>query len=171
MVVEDAPDAEAEILSLVRAVLPPGTPIGVSLDLHGHITAAMLQPGVFMVGYREYPHIDLYETGERVARLLLDTLGGQRRPVMALAKRHMLVSPVAAVTTQGPLAELMARARTLETGPVLYASLFPVQPWLDVPDLGFAALVCADGDVAAAQAAADELAGLAWSARESSCPT
>lgn len=171
MVVEDAPDAEAEILSRVRAVLPPGTPIGVSLDLHGHITAAMLQPDVFLVGYREYPHIDLYETGQRVARLLLDTLSGRRRPVMALAKRHMLVSPVAAVTTQGALAGLMARARALEAGPVLYASLFPVQPWLDVPDLGFAALVCADGDVATAQAAADELAGLAWSARHEFEPT
>src|SRR5450631_3902932 len=30
------------------------------------------------------------------------------------------------------------------SGAVLHASLFPVQPWLDVPDLGFAALVCAD---------------------------
>ena len=164
MVVEDAPDAEAEIIAGVRRAAP-GVPVGVSLDLHGHITAAMLQPGVFMVGYREYPHIDLYETGGRVARLLLDTLAGRRRPVMALAKRHMLVSPVAAVTTGGALAELMAQARGEEAGPVLHASLFPVQPWLDVPDLGFAALVCADGDAAAAQGAADRLADAAWAAR------
>lgn len=170
MVVEDAPDAEAEIIARVRAVVPPGTPIGVSLDLHGHITPAMLQPDVFMVGYRAYPHIDLYETGERVARLLLETLAGRRRPVMALAKRHMLVSPVAAVTTSGALARLMARARALESGPVLHASLFPVQPWLDLPDLGFAALVCADGDLAAAQGAADQLASEAWAARRDFAP-
>ena len=170
MVVEDAPDAEAEIVARVRAAVPPRTPIGVSLDLHGHITPALLQPDVFLVGYREYPHIDLYETGERVARLLLDTLAGRRRPVMAFAKRHMLVSPVAAVTTGGALARLMAQARALETGPVLHASLFPVQPWLDIPDLGFAALVCADADPAAAQRAADALADEAWSARRDFAP-
>jgi microcystin degradation protein MlrC len=43
-------------------------------------------------------------------------------------------------------------------GLVRHASIFPVQPWIDVPDLGFAALVCADGDQGGAQAAADTLA-------------
>src|SRR5579862_4907397 len=65
MCIEDEPDAESEIVERVRRALPAGTPIGVSLDLHGHITARMLQPGVFYVGYREYPHIDMYETGTR----------------------------------------------------------------------------------------------------------
>ena len=53
-------------------------PIGVSLDLHGHITPLMLQPDVFHIGYREYPHIDMFETGERTARLLLDVVAGRR---------------------------------------------------------------------------------------------
>lgn len=167
MVVEDEPDAEAEILERVRNVLPPGTPIGVSLDLHGHITPRMLQPGVFFVGYREYPHIDMFETGRRTARLLLDVLAGRRRPVMALAKRPMLVSPVQARTGEPPLSDIVAEARRLEdSGAVLHASLFPVQPWIDVPDLGFAVLACADGDQAAAQRAADRLADMAWAARD-----
>ena len=167
MTVEDAPDAEAEIIAHVREVLPPGTPVGVSLDLHGHITTAMLQPDTFLIGYREYPHIDMFETGQRVAQLMLDTLAGRRKPVMALAKRPMLVSPVNARTGDGPLARLIARAREMEaSGSVLYASLFPVQPWLDIPDLGFAALVCADGNVEAATSAAEELADMAWDARE-----
>src|SRR5471032_74183 len=45
MIIEDEPDAESEIVRRVRAVVP-GKPITVSLDLHGHITAAMLQPDV-----------------------------------------------------------------------------------------------------------------------------
>jgi microcystin degradation protein MlrC len=166
MVVDDEPDAESEILERVRAALPNGTPIGVSLDLHGHITPRMLQPDVFFAGYREYPHIDMYETGERTARLLLDRLAQRRRPVMALAKRPLIVSPVNARTGEPPLSRIAAEARRLEaTGAVLHAALFPVQPWIDVPDLGFAALICADGDVAAAQRAADHLADLAWQAR------
>src|SRR5262245_50279103 len=152
MAVEDEPDGESEIVRRVRGVVGPGIPIGVSLDLHGHITAAMLQPDVFYVGYREYPHIDMWETGDRVARLLLDVLPKRRRPVMALAKRHMIVSSVRARTGEAPLARVVAEARRLEAaGEALHCSLFPVQPWLDVPDLGFAALVCADGDAARAQ--------------------
>ena len=171
MVLEDAPDAEAEIIARMRAVLPPGTPVAVSLDLHGHITPAMLQPGTMLVGYQDYPHTDMFETGQRTARLLLDTLAGRRRPVMALAKRAMLLSPVNARTTDGPLAALAARARAMErSGAVLHASLFPVQPWLDVPGLGFAALVCTDGDEPAAQRAADSLADAAWAMRRDCDP-
>lgn len=165
MAIEDDPDAETEIIARVRAVLPPGTPVGVSLDLHGHLTPQMLQPDTFLVGYREYPHIDMFETGRRVAILLLDRLSGRARPVMALAKRPMIVSPIRAMTTDGPLQSLMTAARREERGAILHTSLFPVQPWLDVPDLGFAALVCADGDAEAAQAVADRLADLAWRAR------
>jgi microcystin degradation protein MlrC len=132
----------------------------------------MLPPDTFLIGYREYPHIDMFETGQRVARLMLDTLAGRRRPVMALAKRPMIVSPVNARSdARGPLGAIMARARALETGGrILFASLFPVQPWLDVPDLGFAALVCADGDAHAAKQAAEELADMAWEARENFDP-
>jgi microcystin degradation protein MlrC len=171
MVLEDAPDAEAEIIARIRAALPPGTPVGVSLDLHGHITPAMLQPDTFLVGYQAYPHTDMFETGQRVARLLLDTIAGRRRPVMALAKRPMLLSPVNARTTDGPVASLAAQARAMEqSGAVLHASLFPVQPWLDVPDLGFAALVCADGDLDAAQQAVETLADAAWAVRAACDP-
>ncbi len=167
MTVEDEPDAEGEIIERIRAVVRPGTPLGVSLDLHGHITPRMLQPDTFLIGYREYPHIDMFETGQRVAQLMLDRLAGRVRPVMALAKVPMIVSPVKARSGEAPLNEVMAAARRMEAdGRVLHASLFPVQAWLDVPDLGFAALVCADRDEAAAQAAADELADMAWQARD-----
>ena len=171
MVIEDEPDAEGEIIEKVRSILPTDNWIGVSLDLHGHITSRMLQPNTFLIGYREYPHIDMYETGERTARLLLDTLAGKRRPVMALAKRHMIVSPVNARTAEPPLSEIVAAARQLEEGgTILHASLFCVQPWIDVPDLGFAALVCADANQADAQRAADHLADMAWAQRERFIP-
>ena len=171
MLVEDNPDAEGEIIERMRAILPPDRPIGVSLDLHGHMTPRMLQPGTFLIGYREYPHIDMYETGERVARLMLDTLAGRRRPVMALAKRHMIVSPVNARTAEPPLSDIIAACRAMEdAGRVLHATLFPVQPWIDVPDLGFGVLVCTDCDAEAAHAAAKDLATMAWDARQAFIP-
>lgn len=162
---------DAEIIARMRKILPPHIPIGITFDLHGHITAAMLQPNCFHVGYQQYPHIDIYETGERAARLMLDTLDGKRRPVMALAKCPMVVSAVCARTTDGGLVPVVAAARRAEQeGRVLHASLFPVQPWIDVPDLGFAALVCADGDVAVAEQVASELAQQAWGQRDQFTP-
>jgi microcystin degradation protein MlrC len=166
LVVEDQPDGDGEIIARMRALLPEGAPIGVSLDLHAHVTPLMLQPGTFHVGYQQYPHIDIPETGARVARLMLDVLAGRRRPVMSLAKVPMIVPAVAGRTTDGPLAEVARAARSAEAaGEVLHASIFPVQPWIDEPDLGFAALVCADGDAAAAQRVAERLCAMAWERR------
>lgn len=164
--VVDQPDGDGEVIARMRAILPDGVPIGVSLDLHGHITPLMLQPCTFHIGYRTYPHIDMFETGERVASLMVRTLSGECRPVMALAKCPVLVPAVCGRTTDGPLAAVALAARAMGTeGAVLHASIFPVQPWIDVPDLGFAALVCANGDNAVAQAAADILAAMIMDAR------
>ena len=171
MILEDEPDAEAEIVARVRAVVGPGIPITVSLDLHGHITSAMLQPDVAYIGYREFPHIDMYETGYRATRLLIDWIQGKVKPVMALSKRHMIFSPDTARTTVPPLADIVAEGRAMEArGEVLHVSLFPVQPWIDTPDLGFAALVCGQSKEAA-QAAADRLAKMAWDRRKEFEPT
>lgn len=166
LVVEDQPDGDGEIIARLRRILPPEAPVGVSLDLHGHITPLMLQAGVFHIGYREYPHIDMFETGERTARVLLDVIAGRRAlPAMALAKRPVIVSPVSTRTTDGPLRPVVEAARRMEAdGEVINAALFPVQPWLDVPDLGFAVLVCAD-DQERATAAAERLADMAWTRR------
>jgi len=163
LVVEDQPDGDGEIIERMRRILPTGVPVGVSLDLHGHLTPLMLQPDVFHIGYREYPHIDMYETGERTARLLVDVIAGRRQmPAMALAKRPLLVSPVCTRTTDGPFRPIVLEARRMEeTGEVIHAALFPVQPWLDVPDLGFAVLVCAE-DHEPATRAAERLADMMW---------
>jgi microcystin degradation protein MlrC len=171
LVLTDEPDGEGEIIERMRAILPADKPIGVSLDLHGHITPRMLQPNTFLIGYQNYPHTDIYETGERTARLMLDTVAGRRRPAMALAKRPVIVTPVCARTTDGPLKPVADLARRMEAeGKVLHASIFPVQPWIDVPDLGFAALVCADGDTTAAQRAAERLADALWQRRADFAP-
>lgn len=165
MVLEDCDDPEAEIIARVRARLRPAIPIGVSLDLHAHVTPAMLQPGVHLVGYRAYPHIDMFETGMRTAELLLDRLAGRRRTAMGLAKRPMVVSPVRARTVDAPLSEVVAMADAMQAdGRLLHAALFPVQPWLDVPDLGFAALTIAEDETAARQAA-ETLAEAAFARR------
>lgn len=168
MVEGDADGADAVIIERMRRIVGPDVPIGIAFDSHGHITPGMLQPNCFHIGYQNYPHTDIYETGRRAARLMLDTLAGRRKPVMALVKRPMVLSAAGARTTEGPLKLVAEAARRVEaSGRVLHASLFAEQPWVDVPDLGFAVLVCADGDRAAAQAVGTELADMAWALRHS----
>ncbi len=59
------------------------------------------------------------------------------------------------------------RARDMERDPrVLQASNYPMQPWLDVAEGGWATVVVTDGDQALAERLADELAALAWSLRD-----
>ena len=165
--VEDEDDGDGEIIERLRAVLGAAVPIGVTLDLHAHVTPRMLQPNTFLIGYETYPHIDLFETGQKAARLMLETIAGSCRPVMALEKRPLIVSPTAARTTDFPLSDIVTAARKAEkAGRVIHASYFPVQPWLDVKELGFAVLVCADGNTIEAEHVATELCDLAWDLRK-----
>jgi microcystin degradation protein MlrC len=48
---------------------------------------------------------------------------------------------------------------------VLQASNYPMQPWLDVAEGGWATVVVTDNDLALAEKLADELGELAWSLR------
>lgn len=58
------------------------------------------------------------------------------------------------------------RARAMEQDPrVLQASNYPMQPWLDVAEGGWSAIVVTDNDAPLAERLADELADLVWSMR------
>src|SRR5277367_3942434 len=171
MTVEGEDDAESEIIERVIKLVPDGTPIGVSLDLHGLVTQRMLKPNVFVIGYREYPHIDMFETGVRLAETMLAVLKGQIVPRMAVAKLPLIVSPSKARTVEDPLKSIVAVVRKMEAdGEILHGSLFPVQPWLDLPALGFGVLVCTNGDAAGAQRAANKLADMVWERRNEFYP-
>jgi microcystin degradation protein MlrC len=165
MAAEGRDDADLELLRSARAELGSGPPIGVCFDLHANVTDAFVDEADFLIGYRTYPHVDMAETGRRTASLLLDLLGARAAPVTRVAKRAMIVPPEAQ-GMDGPLGALRARADAATVHPVLDVGLFPVQPWLDVEELGFAVTVTSDGDRAAAALLAEKLAGLAWDARD-----
>jgi microcystin degradation protein MlrC len=168
MVLEDAPDGEGEFLAAVRKAVGPAVPIVATLDLHATITPRMVQEA--LVGYDTYPHIDLYETGAKAAALLLRAVRGEVRPVTLFARSPMLVPAEGQGTDDQPMAGLMAEAKRLQARPgVLAVSLFPVQPWLDIPDTGFCVMAVADGARRAAEIEpmVRQLAWQAWERRRS----
>lgn len=160
-------DVEGDLLAAVRMLVGPAVPISVSLDLHAHITPAMTRLADVIVGYQHYPHDDTYETGRRACGLLLGTLDGRFKPVMRACRAPLLL-PAQKQRTKGtgPMAEAFARARAVEvTGAALAASYFCVQPWLDLPDLGFTVVVVTDDDGDGAGWIARDMAEWAWNRR------
>lgn len=171
MMAEDEPDATGEVLRAVRELVGPKVPIIGTLDLHANVTARMVQEATALIGYHTTPHVDAYETGQRAARLLLDTLQGRVRPTMALERLPLIVPVENARHTDGPLAEVIGMALALEReGRILHGGVYPVQPWMDIEDLGCSVVVITDGDVASARAYAQRLARAFWERRQAFVP-
>ena len=166
-VAEGVDDVEGDLISAVRALVGPAVPVVATLDLHAHVTRAMVENAHGLVAWATYPHRDAASTGERGARLLLDTATGDCRPAMALAKVPVIVGGINGSTDgDGPFARMMRDLRRGEAeAGVLSASLFLVHPFLDQPDLGGGGLFVVDGDMDRARRLALETARDYWSRR------
>jgi microcystin degradation protein MlrC len=160
-------DPEGEIIREVRQRVGPDIPIVVTVDLHANITAEMVAEADAILAWETYPHYDQFQTGQRGARLLLDTLAGQCRPTMAMAKVPVITSAVHGSTNdQDPFAELMRYAKSLEErSEVLSTSLLLVHPYMDVAEMGSGGLVITDDDQQLAAELATGIARRYWQRR------
>jgi microcystin degradation protein MlrC len=166
MLADSEPDPEGDLITAMRGIAGE-IPIGVTLDLHAHVTPRMVEGATVLVGYSTYPHEDAFETGQHACRLITETVCGRIRPTMVMAKAPMIVPANQGGTHgEGPFARIMREAKAMEKGgQSLSTSCFLVQPWLDVPGLGFTGLVITDGDAEAARQRARILARRGWDLR------
>jgi microcystin degradation protein MlrC len=109
----------------------------------------------------------MFETGYKAAKLLFRTIRGEIQPTSGWRKIPIIVPAEKMLTgVEGPFARLFERVRDIEAHEgIVSASLFSVQPWLDVTELGSAAVVLTDGNPVLAQQKADQLARALWSSR------
>ncbi len=167
MICAEEKDPEGAVLAALRARVGPDMPIAVSLDLHAHVTHRMAAGANIIVGYETYPHVDAHRTGACAAGLLVRAMQGAIRPVTRIRKYNAIL-PVLGGATLGdaPMAEVSAEARALEAaGRALSVSYFPVQPWLDMADVGITGLAVTDADATAAEAAAQTVLDAMWDRR------
>jgi len=123
----------------------------------------MLQHSDAVVCYHTYPHIDFYETGIRAAKLLLRIVHDGVKPVTARVKIPALVRGDELITETGAIGECIRLAQQIEASPLgLSAGVMWGNPFTDVPELRTNSFVVVDGDVAAAQQSALELAEIFW---------
>jgi microcystin degradation protein MlrC len=158
MATPECRDVEGDLLSRLRRVVGPQVPIGVGLDLHAHMTPAMLTASDFCTACKENPHADVSACGEKVAQGVLAMLAGQFCPVQTLAKARMVL-PGAQETASGPLHELHRQARQWQAADAAIwdVSLYNVYRALDDEDMGQAAVVVSNG---ASRSALDAAMGL-----------
>jgi microcystin degradation protein MlrC len=165
MVTRRYEDGEGELLARIRAIAPK-VPVGVALDMHTNLSAAMVELSTCIAGYQTYPHVDNYETGVRAARPILAMLRQQARPAMAWGRRPMLPHVMRQASEDAPNSALQSRCREMEQQGALAASVFVGFPHADIPDAGLSAVVVTDGDAALARRWSEELLDMAWNARE-----
>jgi microcystin degradation protein MlrC len=165
MVAATTPDGEGTLLERIRAVAPD-LPIAVTCDLHANLTERMVRHCTALIGYKTYPHVDMHEVGEQVGRILLRAMKGEIRPAMGWARRPLLAQTLRMGTDDEPMRTLIAMAREEERRGLLAATVFGGFPLADFADAGMSAICIADGDAAAARAAAERLMDAAWQRRD-----
>jgi microcystin degradation protein MlrC len=146
-------DTEGNILEHVRRELGFSGRLIVSLDLHANVTRRMLTHADAITAYRTMPHLDFRETGERAARLVLM---GHLKMRRVLAKLAALIPPTDTHHASGRFAEILTEARRIEAQPGVFdVSVFPVQPWMDVEEMGSSVVITASPESDVQSAAAD----------------
>jgi microcystin degradation protein MlrC len=165
MVTESLEDGEGALLARIRAI-DPKTPIAVALDMHANLYDAIVANATVVTGYRTYPHVDSYETGQRAGAILLRAIKGEIAPVMAWGNAPMLPHVMRQGTADHPNKELQARCAALGTEGALDASLFTGFPHADIVNAGLSTVVVTDGDRALAERLRDALLKQAWDDRE-----
>jgi microcystin degradation protein MlrC len=164
MVTQTHEDGEGELLRRIRAIAPD-VPIGVAADMHTNLYDAMGRLATVIAGYQTYPHIDVYETGQRAGKAILALLAGQAKPTMAFGRQPMLPHVMRQGSDDEPNKSLQARCREMEAQGALCASVFVGFPNADIEYAGLSAVVVCDNNPELAARWRDELLEMAWSRR------
>jgi microcystin degradation protein MlrC len=162
MVVEGIEEVEAHQLGRLRERLG-SIPIGGVLDFHANISHAFVERIDVFAGYDTYPHVDPYDRGVEVARML----AGTARSTRALIHPPLLTVPQAQRTDASPMRDLLELAHAAEKRPgVLSVTVAGGFPYADVPHAGLSVAATTDNDPALARSAAEEIARAAWESRD-----
>lgn len=170
MGVDGVRDPETLIIERAKAAAG-GVPVAVTYDLHANMTKERVEAALITCAYRTNPHRDHKATGARAARLLIQALRGDIKPVTAWRTLPMLMGGGTTLDFLPPMRAIFKRMSEAEkTGEALDASTFMCHPWNDDPALGWSTLVITDGDSNKAETLADELAERCWQVRNKKPP-
>jgi microcystin degradation protein MlrC len=155
MVAGDYDDCEGDILAHIRRAVGPEVPVGAVLDLHANVSDQMLKEADVLVGYKEYPHTDIFQRLEDLLHMIADAAEGKIQPVMASFE-----SPMIGLyhTTREPMKSFVREMADLEKQKaVLNVWQAHCFPWSDVPFIGARTVVVTDDNPALADEIAEKM--------------
>lgn len=165
MIADGYDSCEQDLIARVRQQVGPKAVIGVELDLHCHLSDAVIAQADVVITYKEYPHVDVNDRASELFAVAIQTKLGKVHPTMALFDCRMM----GLFPTSGPVMRgFVDRMTEIEKrAGVLSVSLAHGFPWGDVPHAGTKVLVVTDADPELARQLAREL-GLQLFARRHS---
>ncbi len=157
-------DACGDLLSYIRSLIGDKV-IAASFDLHANITEQVLNNADIICGYNTYPHVDLYQTGYRAGAFCMEYLAG-KKSFLAAAGVDMLIPPSGYTSLSGAFHQLIESGKQMVAeGKIRDFTVFPVQPWLDIPDIKSRIVTIGDNEENTKECA-DRLAASLFAMRE-----
>jgi len=157
--------ADLALLKRVRRALG-NRYLAVSFDLHANLDPSIADLADVVVGYKTYPHVDMYETGLKALRLLRQAWNNETKPVVRIAKAGALLPSFKMRTADGPMAEIEALAAMETRRHILDVTPFGGFAYGDTPCNGASVAVTTHADRATAKALAHEIAKQMYERRE-----
>ena len=149
MVPEGGVDGEGPLLARMREIAPD-MPIGVTFDMHGNMSDAIMDNADVVLCYKHYPHTDMAETGRTCARIIRSMVEHKVKPVIAWGQAGILAQTLRMGTSDEPMKTAQEMTRQMEKEPgILAASVFGGFPMADIPDAGLSVVVVAQNAVQA----------------------
>jgi microcystin degradation protein MlrC len=165
MVTESFDDGEGELLRRVRNIAPD-LPIGVALDFHTNLTADMVDNCSVIDGYRTYPHIDMYETGERAANSLFSIVQNRLSTSMRWRSLPMMTHMIKQTPARQPMKDIMDRAiAAVDANELMNVSIFGGFPLADIAHVSLSVVTVEQGGQTTADQLIEELCAMAWQRR------
>ena len=165
MVTDSYFDGEGQLLERIRQI-DADVPIAVALDFHTNLTEAMVRHGTILDGYRTYPHIDMYETGERATESLFKVMqqGSTVRKVWRTLP--MMTHMIRQTPMKQPMKDIMDTAiEAVDSGQVMNASIFGGFPLADIPHVSLAILTIESSNQHQGENIVQNLCDMAWQRR------
>ncbi|WP_427892028.1 M81 family metallopeptidase [Kribbella sp. GL6] len=166
-VAEGHPAADAEIAERVREAVGPEAVIGTTLDMHANVDQRLVDAVDVMTAYQTNPHVDARRKAAKCRRLVLDAIRSGTRPALVVEQLPLVVTIVRQDTGEEPMADLLAKARELESRQgLLDLSLLEGFPYADTRQMGMS-VIAMHADRDRATDAARRLAEAVWAERKS----
>ena len=132
---------DARFVEDIRSALGAEIPLIVTHDLHANVGTRIVAAATAVIGYKTYPHVDQGDTGARAAELIDLALMQSHKMKTVLKKVNILIPAEIQPILNYPMNIIRQLADSYLDDEIVDISIFPVQPWLDAPELGFGFLI------------------------------